>query len=78
MEASAALEIVLDLHKKGVSVENIVSDDDSTMRAHLKHEGTGKKAALPKDVHQPIFLCDPSHRIKVMVKEVFALALMSN
>ena len=37
-----------------------------------------KNAKLPKDVHQPIFLCDPSHRIKVMVKDVFALALMSN
>ena len=78
MEASAALEIVSDLHKKEVLVENIVSDDDSTMRAHLKHEDTAKNAKLPKDVHQPIFLCDPSHRIKVMVKDFFALALMSD
>ena len=76
MEANSALDIILELHKKGVLVEYIVSDDDSTMRAHLKHEGTSKNAALPKDVHQPIFLCDPSHRIKVMVKDIFPLALM--
>ena len=42
MEVSAALEIILELDKKGVSVESIVSDDDSTMRAHLKHEDTEK------------------------------------
>ena len=78
METSAALETVLELHKKGVSVEFIVSDNDSTMRAHLKHEGTGKNAKLPKEVHQPIFLCDPSHRLKVMVKDVFALAIMGD
>ena len=51
MEASAPLEIVLDLHKKWVSVKNIVSDNDSTMHAHLKHEGTGKNEKLPKHVH---------------------------
>ena len=78
MEVSAALEIILELDKKGVSVESIVSDDGSTMRAHLKHENTEKNAKLPRYVHPPIFLCDPSHRIKVMIKEVFALALMSN
>lgn len=35
MEASAALELIINLHERGISVQFIVSDDDSTMRAHL-------------------------------------------
>ena len=77
MEATAALDLILELHELGVGVEFIVSDDDSTMRAHLSHIGVHKKGMLPLDVHQPTFLCDPSHRVKVMVKEVFKLALKS-
>ena len=76
MEASAALQLILDLHSKGVGVEFIVSDDDSTMRAHLTHVGADK-GKLPLHVPEPKFLCDPSHRIKVMVKDIFGLALMS-
>ena len=77
MEATAALDLILELHELGVGVEFIVSDDDSTMRAHLSHIGVHEKGMLPLDVHQPTFLCDPSHRVKVMVKEVFKLALQS-
>ena len=76
MEATAALELILMLHGKGISVEHIVSDDDSTMRAHLRHIGN-EKGKLPLDVLEPTFLCDPSHRIKVMVKDIFGLALSS-
>ena len=35
MASSAALEIIDSLHGRGISVEFIVSDDDSKMRAHL-------------------------------------------
>ena len=77
MEASAALEMVVDLAKEGIGVEFVVSDDDSTMRANLHHIGTHKNGKLPTSAHQPKFLCDPSHRIKVMVKDIFALALQS-
>ena len=76
MEASAALELLLQLHDLGVEIEFIVSDDDSTMRAHLKHIGTHKHGKLPLHIIEPLFLCDPSHRIKVMVKDIFALALV--
>ena len=69
MEATAGI---------GVSIEYIVSDDDSTMRATLRHIGTHKNGKLPLHISEPTFLCDPSHRIKVMVKDVFGLALMSN
>ena len=77
MEATAALELVIELAAVGVGVEFIVSDDDSTMRAHLKHIGTHAGAKLPLDIPQPTFLCDPSHQVKVMVKEIFKLALAS-
>ena len=73
MEATAALELAA----MGVGVEFIKSDDDSTMRAHLKHIGTHANAKLPLDIPQPTFLCDPSHRVKVMVKDIFKLALAS-
>ena len=78
MEATAAYELILDLHRIGVSVEFVVSDDDSTMRATLKHVGTHKHGKLPLHVTEPSFLCNPLHRIKVMEKEVIGLALMSN
>ena len=78
MEASAALELLLQLWALGVEIEFIVSDDDSTMRAHLKHIGTHKNGKLPLHILMPLFLCNPSHRIKVMVKDIFALALASN
>ena len=76
MEATAALELIITLDGQGIGVEFIVSDDDSTMRAHLKHIGNDK-GKLPINVLEPTFLCDPSHRVKVMVKDIFGLALSS-
>ena len=78
IEATVTLELLLDLHGIGVSIQYIVSDDDSTMRATLQHIGTHKNGKLLLHISEPTFLCDPSHRIKVMVKDVFGLALMSN
>ena len=59
MEASAALQLLVQLHDRGVVIEFIVSDDDSTMRANLKHIGTHKNGKLRLDILLPIFLCDP-------------------
>ena len=70
------LELIVALSRQGIGVEFIVSDDDSTMQAHLTHIGSDK-GNLPLDVPEPTFLCDPSHWIKVMVKDIFGLALMS-
>ena len=48
-----------------------MTDDDSTMRSHLKNiKNDGK---LPDHIIQPIFLADPSHRIKVMYKPIFGM-----
>ena len=76
MEATAALELIIALDGQGIGVEFIVSDNDSTMHAHLKHIGNDK-GKLPMNVIEPTFLCDPSHRVKVMVKDIFGLALSS-
>ena len=48
-----------------------MTDDDSTMRSHLKNINKGGK--LPNNILTPIFLADPSHRIKVMLKPIFAM-----
>ena len=37
MEASAALDMINQLHTKSIGVEFFVSYDDSTIRAHLTH-----------------------------------------
>ena len=70
-------DLVVELAAMGVGVEFIVLDDNSTMHAHLKNVGTHTGGKLPLDVSQPTFLCDPSHCVKVMVKEIFKLALAS-
>ena len=74
MEAALALELVLRLETMFggvVYIREIVTDDDSTMRSHLKQKKNGGK--LPDRTITPIFLADPSHRIKVMLKPIFAM-----
>ena len=69
MEAKLALELTTNMFndKKGkVFLNEIVSDDDSTMRALLQHKSNHTKGILPPHISQPRFLADPSHRIKVM------------
>ena len=75
MEASDVLVLMKVLDVLGIGVEYIISDDDSTMHAHLYHIGYQMNAKLPLNIHEPKFSCDSSHRIKVMVKEIFTLAL---
>ena len=74
MEAAVALELCIQLHDGDYEVflEKIVSDDNSTMRAHFRHESNGSK--LPDHIPETEFLADPSHRIKVMAKPLFKLA----
>jgi len=60
-----------------VSIEYIVSDDDITMRSHLTHATNNFHGKLSLHIPHPYFLADPSHRINVMCKEVFKLALAS-
>ena len=74
IEADVSLELCIALHDESnhsIFVEYIVSGYDSTMRAHLTHDG---KYKLPTPIPVPTFFVDPSHRIKVMYVPIFALA----
>ena len=78
MECSLALiltqKIYNSTHKKA-SIGEIVTDDDTTMRSNIKY--TGGKAKLPVHIPELRFLADPTHRIKVMVRNIFAKAVKS-
>ena len=74
MEAGLAVQLVLKINKmfKGlVCVREIVTDNDSKMRSHLRNKRDSGK--LPDDIIQPIFLANPSRRIKVMLKYISAM-----
>ena len=73
MEASAILKMVDDaFYNKFFIVDVIVSDDDSTMRAAIKHPSIGvrgqvlkiSKGKLDEEIPEPSFLSDPSHCVK--------------
>ena len=73
MESALALSMVDDIfrntHEK-TFIGEMVTDDDSTMRAVLPHNE--KKGRLSPDVPPPKFLADPGLRVKVMGKPIFA------
>ena len=80
MEASAILKMVEDAYYYCFFIiDVIVSDDNSTMRAVLKHPIIGVrgqvlktlKGKLDVQIPEPSFLADPSHRIKVVAKHIF-------
>ena len=80
MEADAALQLIKKIFREyagRIYVKVIVSDDDSTMKAILKHEGpTSKKGKLPLEIPEPTWLADPSHRVKVVASKIYALAAL--
>ena len=52
----------------------IVADDDSIMRALLRHMSfENKKGRFPTKIPEPEWLADPSHRTKVVAKPIFIL-----
>ena len=78
MECSLALNLTQKIYngtQKKASIGEIVTDDDTTMRSNIRHNGD--KAKLPLHVPEPRFLADPTHRIKVMVRNIFAKAVKS-
>ena len=73
MKSSLALKLIEKLHedtKQKVYVHELVTDDNATTRTILTH--THKKCRLSRNVPQPVFLADPCHRVKAMVKPIFA------
>ena len=82
MEASTILNMVeYAFYNRFFIIDIIVSDDDSTMRAVLKHPSKGarvhvlksSKGKLHEDIPEPSFLADPSHRVKVVAKHIFSI-----
>ena len=82
MEASAILKMVEDAFlNRFFTIDVIVSDDDSTMRAVLKHPYIcfrgqvlkSPKGKLHTEIPEPSFLADPSHCVKVVVKHIFSI-----
>ena len=72
MEASSARHLIKELCEESrgrLFAGTLVGDDDSTMKSHCSYEG-----GLPTTIPEPKWLADPSHRIKVIMKPVFALA----
>ena len=74
---------ILKLNVKEILIEQsagesaFFSDDESTMRAHLKHptsDACNNKARLPLWIYEPNFLADTGHRKKVATKHFYALA----
>ena len=79
MESDAALNLYESLFydsKKKIVLKSIVSDDDSTMRALLKHPKNHKRGKLNPEIPEPTWLADPSHRTKVVAKYIFNLATL--
>ena len=52
-------------------IEYLVSDDDSSLRSHLRHAENGGKLAA--NVPELSFLADPSHRIKTMCSPIYKM-----
>ena len=86
MEASAILKMVEDaFYNRFFVIDVIVSDNDSTMRAVLKHPSKGargqvlksSKGKLDTETPEPSFLSDPSHRVKVVAKHIFSIVKKS-
>ena len=74
MEATSARKLITEICQNSHGVlymDYICADDDSTMKKYCTHEG-----GLPDDVPQPIFLADPTHRVKVIAKYLYALGYL--
>ena len=78
MESDAAVESYYSLYRQSegkIVLGRIIADDDSSMRAMLRHQSTSKKGVLPDTIPEPSWLSDPSHRIKVVAKPFYGLAM---
>ena len=59
MESAAILQMCIEAPENGYYIGTIISDDDTNMRAHLKHVQTNNKGKLPvsKFMYSIILLC---------------------
>ena len=82
MEASAILKMVeYVFYNRSFIIDVIISEDDSTMQAVLKHPSIdargqvmkSSKVKLDEEIPYPPFLVDPSHCVKVVAKHIFSI-----
>ena len=82
MEASAILKMVeYAFYNRFFIIDAIVSNDDRTMQAVLKHPSKvfrgqflkSSKVKLDEEIPEPYFLAYPSHRVKVVDKHIFSI-----
>ena len=82
MEASTILKMVEDaLYTRFFIIDIIVSNDDSTMRAVLKHPSiyaqgqvmNSSKGKLDEKISELSFLAHPSHSMKVVAKHIVSI-----
>ena len=76
MEADGALSLVLkldDITKSKIFIESFVSDDDSSLRAIMRHHHPKGKGMLPPHIPEPKWLADPTHRTKIVANAIFSL-----
>ena len=82
MEASDILKMVEDaFYNRFFIVNVIISNDDKTMQAVLKHPLIGArvkgmktpKEKLDEEIPEPSFIADPSHLVKVVANHIFSI-----
>ena len=78
METDAVLHLYKSIvynRNKQLTLKAIVADNESTMRALLRHTITvNKRGRLSIEIPEPEWLVDPSYRTKVIAKSIFNLA----
>ena len=75
MESAAILEFCTNAPAQNYYIKTIICDDDNNMRKHLKHKtDQNRKGKLSTEVPEPVFLADPTHRVKTIAKYFFQLA----
>ena len=81
MESDGACKIVsemFDNYNKKVYIKHFLGDDDSTTRSQLVIKTDKNKGHVPNDYPvKVLFWADVNHRVKCMVKPLFALAQLS-
>ena len=68
-------------YNRSFIVHVIVSNDDNTIQAVLKHPSIGirgqvlktYKGKLDEEIPEPSFLADTSHHVKVVAKHIFSI-----
>ena len=75
MESAGILDFCTNAPAHHYYIKTIICDDDNNMRKHTKHKSEANpKGLLPSSVPEPIFLADPTHRVKSIAKYFFQLA----